>query len=56
MNEVFRIQAVTSGVRIDPRGGTVDFQRTAIEHLGETRPHLQKKTGIESNDDLNGES
>lgn len=32
---------VTSGVRVDPRSGTVDLEGTAVEHLGETRTHLE---------------
>lgn len=39
----------TSGVRIDPRSGTVDLQRTAIEHLGETCSHL--RMGEETSED-----
>lgn len=34
---------VTSGVGVDPGSGTVDLQRTAVEHLGETRTHLRKE-------------
>lgn len=38
---------VTSGVGVDPGGGTVDLQRTAVEHLGETRTHLPMGGGHE---------
>lgn len=40
-NTVSGFLLVTSGVRIDPGSGTVDLQRTAVEHLGETCPHLR---------------
>lgn len=36
-------QFPTSGVWVDPGRGTVDFQRAAVEHLGETGPHLSSK-------------
>ena len=28
------------GVRVDPAGGAVDFQRTSVEHLGEAGAHV----------------
>lgn len=33
-------QVLIAGVRMDPRGGTVDVQRTVVENLGETGTHV----------------
>lgn len=40
---VCAVLCFTSGVGVDPGGGTVDLQRAAVEHLGETGTHLCRR-------------
>lgn len=37
----------TFGVRMDPGCGTVDLQRTSVEHFGEAGSHLEVKTAVQ---------
>lgn len=51
-NTVSGFLLATSGVGVDPGSGTVDLQRTTVEHLGETCTHLQiAGENINSRDD-----